>query len=51
MKPNKKETGLKFNKLSKLAQKIDKQLMDLLVSELENFKLNSNAPSSKIKIA
>lgn len=51
MKRNKKETGVKFEKLSKLARKIDKQLMELLVNELENFKLNASTQSSTIKIA
>jgi|GEM_PF-1036335 len=51
MKNIKKNTA-KSNRLSDLAKKVDKQLMDLLKSELENLRsMNSGAPSTKIRIA
>ncbi|MEH6305182.1 hypothetical protein RYH73_05980 [Olivibacter sp. CPCC 100613] len=41
----------KIQKLSDLAKKIDKQLMDLLVKELENFRSNNGSGSANIRIA
>ena len=41
----------KMQKLSDIARKIDQQLMDLLVSELKNFRQTATAQASHIKIA
>ncbi|WP_166670689.1 hypothetical protein [Olivibacter sp. XZL3] len=50
MKTSMKSTA-KVQKLSDLAKKIDKQLMDLLVKELEHFRGNSGSGATNVKIA
>ncbi|MCL4641658.1 MULTISPECIES: hypothetical protein [Olivibacter] len=50
MKTSMKSTA-KVQKLSDLAKKIDRQLMDLLVKELENFRSNSGSGSANVRIA
>ncbi|QNL51569.1 hypothetical protein H8S90_08355 [Olivibacter sp. SDN3] len=50
MKSIKKST-MKVNGLSKLARKVDKQLMDLLVGELKNIRAQQNLKSGQMKIA
>lgn len=41
----------KMQKLSSLAKKVDRQLMELLVSELKNFRNNANTGTIPMKIA
>jgi len=41
----------KMQKLSDMARKIDQQLMDLLVSELENLRQTASTQAGRIKIA
>ncbi|GAA4785133.1 hypothetical protein GCM10023231_11180 [Olivibacter ginsenosidimutans] len=45
-----KKNGATVQKLSATAKRIDKQLMDLLVSELENFRSSARA-ANPMKIA
>lgn len=46
-----KQNTLKAHKLSATAKQIDKQLMDLLVSELENLRNGAKSTANTIKIA
>jgi len=45
------ENSTKMQKLSSLAKKVDKQLMELLVSELKNFRNSADVGAIPMKIA
>lgn len=48
---NIKKTTVKVNGLSKLARKVDKQLLDLLVGELKSIRAQQNIKSGQMNIA